>query len=256
MPAASRAMSPSLIDTLRPLPRTNPPSSSRSGRPVFAEQTGCDPERLLAHALCGNVHGVARVDGLPAGEPAVPHRHMGGVAGDHVDFGGRDAELLGGDLGQHGGGALPHRGGAGIDRNPARPADAHDAGFERPAPGALHRLGDADADDSAPAPAPRPCARQSRHSRIASRAIAWHLGKSPLSYLTGVPARVFSGVVYGIAAAGIEIAPPNLGPVEPDAGRRRDRAAARWRTRPADSRRRGPAWWAPCWSRPRPLSIS
>ena len=39
-------------------------------------------------------------------------------------------------------------------------------------------------------------------------------------------------------------------------GQRRHRAAARWRTCPADSRRPGPAWSAPCWSRPRPLAAN
>src|SRR5206468_6733254 len=74
------------------------------------EKIGCHPECRLAHALCGNVHGVAGVDSLPAGEPTVTHRHVGGIADDHPNVRGRDIELVGGDLGQHGGGALPHRG--------------------------------------------------------------------------------------------------------------------------------------------------
>ena len=173
--------------------RTSPSSSSScfDRRP---EQPGCDPQCRLAHALCGNVHGVAGVDGLPAGEPAVTHRHVGGIAGDHLDVRRRDVELVGGDLGQHGGGALAHRGGAGRHRDTARPADAHDAGLERPAPRALGPVGDPDAD-MAPlrqrgglAGGKAVVVDRLEHHRLA-------LGKSPLSYFTGVPARVFIGVV-------------------------------------------------------------
>ena len=62
---------------------------------------------------------------------------------------GLDAELLGADLRERRLDALPHRHRAGIERDPSRPADAHDAGFERPAPGSLHAIGDAEAEIAA-----------------------------------------------------------------------------------------------------------
>src|SRR5258708_35335269 len=119
MPAASRAMSPSLIDMLPHLTRTRPPSSSRS------------------------------LAGVPAGESAVTHWNVGGVAGDHLYVRRRDVELIGGNLGQHGGGALPPGGGPRGHRDAPRPADPPDAGLKRPAPRALWAVGDADADMAA-----------------------------------------------------------------------------------------------------------
>src|SRR5262249_38117579 len=45
--------------------------------------------------------------------------------------------------------ALPHRHGAGVDRNPARAADAYDAGLEGAAAGALDAVADADTEVTA-----------------------------------------------------------------------------------------------------------
>ena len=53
--------------------------------------------------------------------------------------------MLRADLRQRRGKALTHGGGTGVDRDLARWIDAHHAGLERPAPGALHRMGKTDA---------------------------------------------------------------------------------------------------------------
>src|SRR5258708_32976187 len=124
MPAASRAMSPSLIDMLPHLTRTRPPSSSRS------------------------------LAGVPAGESAVTHWNVGGVAGDHLYVRRRDGELIGGNLGQHGGGALPPGGGPGGHRDGALPADPHQAGLQGPTPPALGAVGAARAETASATPAP------------------------------------------------------------------------------------------------------
>ena len=62
---------------------------------------------------------------------------------------GRDVELLGADLRERGLDSLPHRHGAGVDRDAAGAADPHDAGFERAAAGALHAVAEPDAEIAA-----------------------------------------------------------------------------------------------------------
>src|SRR5438132_61044 len=95
------------------------------------------------------MHGGASGHGLPAGEAALAMGNDGGIAGRHADLIGCHAELLGADLRQRGLDALPHRHRAGVDGNAPGAADAHDAGFEWAAAGALDAVADADAEITA-----------------------------------------------------------------------------------------------------------
>src|SRR5437870_13371326 len=92
------------------------------------------------------MHGGAGGDGLPAGEAALAVGNDRGVAGRDRDGVGCDAELLGADLRQCGPDPLPHRHGAGVDRDAPGAADAYDARLERSAAGALYAVADPDAE--------------------------------------------------------------------------------------------------------------
>ncbi len=65
------------------------------------EQVAGEFQRLLAHHFRGFVDGVAGDHRAAAGEGAGAPIELIGIAGDDVDIGDLDAELLGGDLGKH-----------------------------------------------------------------------------------------------------------------------------------------------------------
>ena len=58
--------------------------------------------RLLRDRPRGQQHGRAGGDGLPAGKGAEPERHAAGIAGDHGDVLGAQAELAGANLRERG----------------------------------------------------------------------------------------------------------------------------------------------------------
>ena len=82
-------------------------------------------------------------------KPPRPSETPDGVAGDHLHLADADAELRRGDLRHRGAEALPHGGRAGEHGDLAGPRDAHQAGLERPAAGALHAMRKADAEIAA-----------------------------------------------------------------------------------------------------------
>ena len=105
-----------------------------------------DLERLVAHPARGELHRGAGRDQLAAREAAEPERHVGRVAGDHLDVLRPHAELRGADLRQGRVDSLSHRQRSGINRHAPAGRHAHRARFERPAAGAFHAVRDADAD--------------------------------------------------------------------------------------------------------------
>ncbi len=120
----------------------------------------------------------ARGDELATGEAAEPERRAARYRrrSPSTSLGRSTASSLGTDLGERGGEALPHRGGAGEDADLAVLADAHHAALERPAAGALHRIGDADADIAALAERRASGVRENRPSRPRPAPRAWEAG--------------------------------------------------------------------------------
>ena len=159
------------------------------------------------------MHRRAGGDGLPAGEAAEAERDARGVAGHDLHLVDADAELRRGDLRHRGAEALAHRGRAGEHRDLAGARDAHEAGLERPAAGALHAMRQADAEIAA---------ARSRLG-LALREIVPAGGGQRL----GLAGRIVAAVVFHRRAGARlqrllvrhlarrdEIAPPHLGAVE------------------------------------------
>ena len=93
------------------------------------------------------MHGIAGGHRLAAGKAAEPELDGGGVAADHRDVLGTDADLIGGDLRKHGLQALPHRHRAGEDRDLAGAANPDNGRLERAAAGAFESGGDAETEE-------------------------------------------------------------------------------------------------------------
>src|SRR5207249_1248537 len=92
---------------------------------------------------------VAADNGGAAGERADALRDAERVAADHADLVRRDAELVGGDLGQRGLEPLPLRRHAGEDGEAARRIGADRRALERAHAGQLEVAGEADAEEAA-----------------------------------------------------------------------------------------------------------
>ena len=119
------------------------------------QEMRCDRQRLFTHGDRRHVDRRACGDGLAAGKATLSMRDHRRVAGHDRDVVGRHVELLGADLRQCGLDALSHRHRAGVDRDSSGSADAHDAGFERTAAGALHAVANPDAEIAALGAGPR-----------------------------------------------------------------------------------------------------
>ena len=148
-PLSACAISPRLFFRPgTPRTRTSPSTSSRSSAATssIADATAL---ALSATMLRRDVQRAAGGDRLAAGIGAVAERGGGGVAGDHLHALGRDAEGLGGELRQHGVGALALVGGAGRDHDRAGRPDAHADALERPAAGAFDIVGEPEPDVAA-----------------------------------------------------------------------------------------------------------
>ena len=79
------------------------------------EMLGGEFQDLLPHRLGGFVDGVAGHHRAAAGKGAGAPIELIGIAGDDVDVGDVDADLVGGDLGEHGEMALALGADAGRD---------------------------------------------------------------------------------------------------------------------------------------------
>ena len=213
------------------------------------EHQSCGRDRLLAHGARRQMHGVAGGHRLAAGKAAEPELDGGGVAADHRNVFRTDADLIGGDLRQHGLQALPHRHGAGEDRDLAGAADADDGRLERAAAGAFQSGGDAEPQE--PSLRPRFVAARREPGVIGAVQCEIEAGGKVAAFIDDGAGRARlhrRGV--GNGAGRHQIAASHLHTVEAAVARDGVDAPAPSQSSLPDSPRRAPAPSAPCWFRP------
>ena len=143
---ACRASSPRLTDRPgTPATETLPSSITRSSS-AHSKCSAASFSTFFAHDLGGLVDGVAGDHRAAAREGAGAPVELVGVAGDDIDVGDGDAELVGGDLGKAGEMALSLRADAGRDAHLAVRLHLHLRALVGADAGAFDVAGDADAD--------------------------------------------------------------------------------------------------------------
>ena len=149
------ASSPSLIACPgTPTIETLPSAISRSSS-AHSKSSAASFRIFSRTALRGRVDGVAGHHRAAAGEGAGAPIELVGVAGDDIDVGDVDAELVGGDLGEHREMALALGADAGRDADLAVGLHLDLGALVGTDAGALDIAGDADADAAALARAAR-----------------------------------------------------------------------------------------------------
>ena len=129
------------MPTIETLPSSSTRSSSEHSNSIAREF-----QRLLAHHLGGFVDGVAGNHRAAAGKGAGAPIELIGIAGDDIDIGDGDAELIGGDLRKHREMPLSLGADPGRDADLAVGLHLNLGAFIGTDAGALDIAGDADAD--------------------------------------------------------------------------------------------------------------